>query len=96
MENSSVNKTRIYKGAGYIIGFVTGTITAIAFVAITGIEALIGAIAAAVAIPVGMGLEKKFQANEFKARVYGDNLLFVFIAVGAIFLGTILFINFCI
>jgi len=49
-----------------------------------------------VAIPVGMGLEKKFQAKECEARANGNNLLFVFIAVGTIFLGTILFINFCI
>jgi hypothetical protein len=96
MENSSVNKTRIFKGAGYIIGFAIGSITAILFVAITGIEALIGAIAGAVTIPVGMGLEKKFQEKEYEVRAKGDTLLFIFIAVGTIFLGTIFFINFCI
>jgi len=94
MENSSESNTKFFKGAGYIIGFAIGTITAIVFVAITGIEALIGAIAGAVAVPLGIGLEKRFQGIEYEARSKGSNFLFVFIAVGTIFLGTLFLINY--
>lgn len=61
MESPEEKKIRLFKGAGYLIGFLTGALFAVLFVAVTGVEALIGAIVAAVSIPLGMGLENKFQ-----------------------------------
>ena len=59
MEDQIEKKTKFFKGAGYLIGFSIGTVAAVIFVAITGVEALIGAIAAAVTFPVGIVLEEK-------------------------------------
>jgi uncharacterized membrane protein len=59
MENQTAKKTILFKGAGYLIGFAIGTVVAVLFVAISGVEALLGAISASVSIPVGYTLEKK-------------------------------------
>ena len=93
MEHSSERKTKLFKGAGYITGFLIGTAVAIVFVAITGIEALIGAIAGAVAIPVGIGLEKRFQEKKSEKDLKGQNVLFVIIAAGVIFLVVLFLFN---
>jgi hypothetical protein len=93
MEQTSERKTKIFKGAGYITGFLIGTAIAIVFVALTGIEALIGAVAAAFALPVGMALEKKFQAKKTEKETKEHNLLFVFITVGVILLVVVFLFN---
>ena len=51
----------LFKGAGYLAGFILGSAAAIVFVAITGVEALIGAVAASISIPAGIGFEKLFN-----------------------------------
>lgn len=87
MKDPAQNKTRMFKGAGYLIGFLIGTLVAVSFVAITGMEALIGAMAAAVALPSGAVLEQKIQGKAPVNKHYLGNLAMVFLA-----LGTLLFV----
>ena len=60
MENPTHKKIKLFNGAGYLIGFLIGTIVAVLFVAISGVEALIGAIAGSVSIPIGIGWRTNF------------------------------------
>lgn len=85
MENPIEKKTIFFKGAGYLIGFFIGTVTAVIFVAITGVEALIGAIAGAVAIPAGIVLEEKLQGKERDSSSKGKSLLIAFLVLGLVF-----------
>jgi hypothetical protein len=82
MKDPAQNKTRLFKGAGYLIGFLIGTVVAVSFVAITGMEALIGAMAAAVALPSGAVLEQKIQGKAPGNKRSGRNLSLVFMAIG--------------
>ena len=86
MENPIEKKTIFFRGAGYLIGFFIGTVTAVIFVAITGIEALIGAIAGAVAIPAGIVLEEKLQGKERDSSAKAKSSLIAFIVLGIVFL----------
>ena len=86
MKIPTEKKTKFFKGAGYLIGFSIGAVVAVLFVAITGVEALIGAIAGAVTIPVGISLEEKFQENEPENRSKGKNLIIAFLFLGIVFL----------
>ena len=86
MEHPTEKKIKLFKGAGYLIGFLIGTVVAVLFVAISGVEALIGAIAAAVSIPAGIGLEEKFQVKEPENRSKGNNLKIAFLVLGLVFL----------
>ena len=62
MENPTGKKIKLFKGAGYLIGFFIGSLIAVIFVAISGVEALIGPIVCSVSVPTGMVLEKKFKS----------------------------------
>jgi hypothetical protein len=86
MENQVEKKTRFFKGAGYLIGFLMGTAAAVLFVAISGVEALIGAIAASVSIPAGIALEEKFQGKGSENRSKGKTLIIAFLVLGFVFL----------
>ncbi len=86
MENPIEKKTIFFKGAGYLIGFLIGTVTAVIFVAITGVEALIGAVAGAVAIPASILLEEKLQGKERDSNSKGRSLLIAFLVLGVAFL----------
>jgi hypothetical protein len=61
MEKQTKQKTSLFNGAGYLAGFILGTAAAILFVALTGVEALIGAIAASLSIPAGLCFEKMLK-----------------------------------
>lgn len=94
MENLTESRTKKFKGAGYLIGFVIGSLVAILFVAITGIEALIGAIAGAIAIPLGIALEKKFQGQNAETKP-GNKLFFIsFLLLGIASLTLFLYLNY--
>jgi hypothetical protein len=64
MKDPADQNTRIFQGAGYLIGFLIGALTAVLFVVLTGVEALIGAVAASIALPAGAALERKFQGTK--------------------------------
>ena len=61
-----------------------GAAVAVGFVAITGVEALIGAFAASVAFPVGFFLEQKFQGKKSDISPPGKKLSVAFLVLGAI------------
>ena len=86
MENSTNKKNYLFKGAGYLTGFLIGTIVAVLFVAITGIEALIGAVAALVSIPAGIVLENKFQGKVAENKSKYEQFTVTFLILGIIFL----------
>ena len=90
MENPIEKKTRFFKGAGYLMGFFIGTAVAIIFVAITGVEALIGAIAGSVSIPIGIGLENKFHGKEREKSPAEKKFLLVFCGLGILLLAVII------
>ncbi|MEN8138591.1 MAG: hypothetical protein ABFR62_09165 [Bacteroidota bacterium] len=75
-------KAKYFKGAGYLIGFAVGAVVAIIFVALTGINALIGAIAGAIAISTGIILEKKFQGNTVEYKSKERNIFIILIFFG--------------
>jgi 4-hydroxybenzoate polyprenyltransferase len=81
MDKHEKQKTGIFQGAGYLIGFLLGAVAGILAVILTGIHGLIGVIAAAVAIPSGLLLERKFQnkaAENGKTGRKGYTLLIIF------------------
>ena len=82
MKNQIEKKIKIFKGAGYWAGFFIGTIVAVIFVAITGVEAVIGAIAASISIPAGMVLEQKFQGKDAATKSGTGKFLIAFLALG--------------
>ncbi len=86
MENPRDKKNKFFKGAGYLIGFAIGTAVAVLFAAISGVEALIGAIAAAVSLPVAIGLENKFQGKVPENKSKGKKFLIAPIFLGLAFL----------
>ena len=92
MENSSKNKIRYFPGAGYLVGFAIGSVFAIIFVAVTGVEALIGVMACAVSLPVGFSLEKKFQENEPENKSQEKIFAIVSITLGIIFFALFYFL----
>lgn len=94
MKNLIQKKIKIFKGAGYLIGFLFGTATAVLFVAITGVEALIGAIAASVSIPAGMVLEQKFQRKEAATKSGTGKFLITFLALGIVLFVLVVFFSF--
>jgi hypothetical protein len=85
MKNQIGGKIKLFKGAGYLIGFLFGTATAVLFVVITGVEALIGAIAASVSIPAGLVLEQKFQRKEAATKSGTGKFIIAFLALGIAF-----------
>ncbi len=91
MENSTVKKKNLFKGAGYLIGFLIGTVLAVLFVAITGVEALIGAIAGSVSIPAGIVLEKKIQGKETLSKSKDEQFLIVFLVLGIVLITVAIF-----
>jgi hypothetical protein len=93
MENHTEKKTKLFKGAGYLIGFLIGTVVAVIFVAITGIEALIGPIAASVSLPAGFALEKKFQGKELENKPKEKNSIIAFLVLGIVFLAGAIFFS---
>jgi uncharacterized membrane protein len=94
MGTSKDKKTKIFNGAGYLIGFAIGTAVAVLFVAISGVEALIGAIAVSISIPLGIGLEKSFQINEPENKSSGKNYAIASIALGLVFLAVFIVLYF--
>ena len=54
-------RKRIFKGAGMLIGVMAGAMTGVLAVILTGQIAIIGAVSAAVSLPAGLLLEKKFR-----------------------------------
>ena len=54
----------IFTGAGYLTGLLIGAVAGVLVVKLTGIHGLIGAISAAIAIPSGYLMERKFQKEE--------------------------------
>ena len=81
MDKHEKQKTGIFQGAGYLIGFLLGTVAGILAVMLTGIHGIIGAVAAAVAVPSGLLLERKFRneaAENGKAGSKGYTLLLIF------------------
>ena len=90
MENPIEKKSKFFKGAGYLIGFFIGTAVAIIFVAITGVEALIGAIAGSVSIPIGIGLENKLHGKEREKSPAEKKFLLVFCGLGILLLAVII------
>ena len=93
MENHTEKKTKLFKGAGYLIGFLIGTVVAVIFVAITGIEALIEAIAASVSLPAGFALEKKIQGKELENRPKDKKFMIAFLVLGIVFLAVVIFFS---
>jgi len=94
MKNQIEKKIKIFKGAGYLIGFLLGTAIAVLFVAMTGVEALIGAIAAAVSIPAGMVLEQKFQGKDAATKSGTGKFLIAFLALGILVFVLVVFFSF--
>lgn len=94
MKNLIEKKIKIFKGAGYLIGFLLGTAIAVLFVAVTGVEALIGAIAASVSIPAGMFLEQKLQGKNVAGNSGNGKFLIAFLALGIAFFVLIVFFSF--
>ena len=90
MQNLTEKKSKFLKGAGYLMGFFIGTVVAIIFVAITGVEALIGAIAGTVSIPIGIGLENKFHGKEREKSPAEKKFLWVFCGLGILLLAVII------
>jgi hypothetical protein len=64
METKENYRSRIFKGAGFLIGLALGAVAGISVAILTGIPGLIGAIAASVAIPSGFLIERKFQREQ--------------------------------
>jgi len=62
-------------------------------VAITGIEELIGAIAAPVSIPAGIVLERKFQGKEAENKSKDEQFTIAFLVLGIIFLAVVVFFS---
>ena len=93
MDDQTKQKTRLFDGAGYLAGFVLGTLAAILFVAITGLEALIGAMAASLSIPAGMGLEKWLKGGNPENNS-ARKLLIIFSISGIILLTVIIGLSF--
>jgi hypothetical protein len=85
MKDAFERKIRLPKGAGYLIGFVMGASVAVGFVAITGVEALIGAVAASISFPVGLLLEQKIQGKEVEISPAAKILSVVFLLLGIVF-----------
>jgi hypothetical protein len=92
MKKSVERKGKMFKGAGYLIGFAAGAVVAVLFVVLTGVEALIGAIAGAVSFPLGMVLEKRFQNSREETDDKGTSVPFTFLLVGILMLGIIFFL----
>ena len=69
-----------------MIGFLIGASLAIIFVAITGVDALIGAIAASVSIPLGFGLENKLHGKEPEKSPAAKKFLLAFCVLGILLL----------
>jgi uncharacterized membrane protein len=90
MQNLTEKKTRFFKGSGYLIGFFIGTAVAIIFVTITGVEALIGARAGIVSIPLGIGLENKFHGKEREKSPAEKKFLLVSCGLGILLLAVII------
>ena len=63
MEKKETSRPQLFKGAGIIMGIVIGSLTGIAFVSLTGVMGFIGAVSAAVALPLSLLLEKKFRRS---------------------------------
>jgi hypothetical protein len=61
MEENVKTRKRIFKGGGSLMGVVAGAATGVLAVILTGQMGIIGAVSAAVSLPVGLLLEKKFQ-----------------------------------
>lgn len=92
MENSNENKNKLFPGAGYLMGFAMGALTGIVFVAITGVEALIGVISCSVALPAGFLLEKKLVAKDQGYKSSLKNFSIGFLALGIIFFALFYFL----
>lgn len=93
MENHTEKKTKLSKGAGYLIGFLIGTVVAVLFVAITGIDAFIVAFAAAVSIPAGIVFEKKLQGKEPENKSKEERFTVTFLVLGIVFLAMAIFFS---
>jgi hypothetical protein len=86
MRNDKGWARRVFKGAGFILGFIIGAVIGISTVAITGINGIIEDVSASIAIPAGYFLEKKFQKK--LPDCDKENRKFYFLLL---ILGTVLF-----
>lgn len=84
MERQEIYKTRIFKGAGILIGLAVGLVAGIVTVVITGIMGLIGAVSASVAVPAGIYFETKFQGKQKEQKAKERRIYLWLIGVGLI------------
>jgi hypothetical protein len=84
METQEKYKSRIFKGAGILIGFVLGSVVGIVVASITGIIGLIGAIAASVALPTGLYIERKFQGEQAGRLIEGQKTYLLLFLIGVV------------
>lgn len=93
MENPTEKKIKLFKGAGYLIGFFIGSLIAVIFVAISGVEALIGPIVCSVSVPTGMVLENKFQGKAPEKNLKVEIITIAFLMLGFAFLAVTIFFS---
>jgi hypothetical protein len=84
METQENYKPRIFKGAGILIGLVLGSVTGILAALLTGVIGIIGAIAASVAFPTGLFIEKKFQGEQGGHLIKGQETYLILFLIGVI------------
>ena len=92
MVHSNSYKPRIFKGAGILLGFLIGSAVGIAFVKVTGVMGLIGAITASVAFPSGLYFERKFQRNQSEKQTKGQKTYLLLVFSGVVLFLICLFI----
>lgn len=88
MERDVKTSRKIFKGAGILTGLLIGTLAGIIAVLLSGQMGIIGAVAAAVSIPSGLVLEKKFQGAEIErnAKSKGAYIALTLVGVGMFFI----------
>ena len=92
MKSSTVKNTKIFKGAGMLIGFACGIAAGVVIFALTGkIEATLPLVPA-FAVPLGICFERKFQGETKKAiNPKTKNFFIILVAIGVIFLSGLYF-----
>ena len=93
MKNSKSIKPKAFKGAGYIIGAITGIIAAMTAFVFTENIAISISLFAGLSIPLGMSLEQKIQVEANEKEPHTMKIMITLIAIGVLFFFLFFFIT---
>lgn len=93
MKNSKRTKPKAFEGAGYLIGAVIGVVAAITAFVFTESIAISIPLLAGLSIPIGIGIEQRFQVETKEKDSQLSKIMITLITIGVLFFFSIAFIT---